>query len=65
MNLNHVLKKVGRRSSDDLFKISYFLNLHALGHPKSVTIFFTRELSSKGLLFTLLLLLFLFFLLLG
>jgi hypothetical protein len=36
MNLNHVLKKVGRRSSDDLFKISYFLNLHALGHPKSV-----------------------------
>jgi hypothetical protein len=44
MNLNHVLKKVGRRSSDDLFKISYFLNLHALGHPKSVMIFFSRYL---------------------
>jgi hypothetical protein len=40
MNFNHVLKKVGRQSSDDLFKISYFLNLHALGHPKSVTNFF-------------------------
>jgi hypothetical protein len=33
-------EKVGRRSSDDLLKISYFLNLHDLEHPKSVTIFF-------------------------
>jgi hypothetical protein len=40
MNLNHVLKKVGRRSSHDLFSNWYFLNLHALGYLKPVTVFF-------------------------
>jgi hypothetical protein len=34
---NHVLKKVGRERSGDLFSIWCFLNLHALGYPKSVT----------------------------
>jgi hypothetical protein len=34
---NHVLKKVGRTRAGDLFKFWYFLNLHALGYPKSVT----------------------------
>jgi hypothetical protein len=33
------LKKVGRVSSRDLFSIWCFLNLHALGYPKSETIF--------------------------
>jgi hypothetical protein len=40
MNLNHVLKKVGRGSSGDLFSIWYFRYLHALGYLKSVTITF-------------------------
>jgi hypothetical protein len=40
--LNHVLKKVGRRSSGNLFSIWYFLILHALGYPKSVTFFCAR-----------------------
>jgi hypothetical protein len=39
MNLNHVLKKVGRRRSHNLFSFKLFINLHALGYPKSVTIF--------------------------
>jgi hypothetical protein len=34
---NHVLKKVGRTRAGELFKFWYFLNLHALGYPKSVT----------------------------
>jgi hypothetical protein len=34
---NHVLKKVGRTRAGDLFKFWYFLNLHALRYPKSVT----------------------------
>jgi hypothetical protein len=39
MNLNHVLKKIGRTraAAGDLFKFWCFLNLHALGYPKSVT----------------------------
>jgi hypothetical protein len=41
---NHVLKKVGRGRDDDLFIFWYFLNLHALGYPKSVTVFFLRGL---------------------
>jgi hypothetical protein len=32
-------KKVGRRSSHDLFSIWYFLNLPALGYSKPVTVF--------------------------
>jgi hypothetical protein len=39
MNFYHVLKKVGRGSCGNLFSIWYFVNLHALGDPKSVTIF--------------------------
>jgi hypothetical protein len=39
MNFYHFLKKVGQASSGDLFSIWYFLNLHALGYPKSVTFF--------------------------
>jgi hypothetical protein len=34
---NHVLTKVGRTRAGDLFKFWYFLNLHALGYPKSIT----------------------------
>jgi hypothetical protein len=39
MNLNHVWKKVGRGRIHNLFSFNVFLNLHALGYPKSVTIF--------------------------
>jgi hypothetical protein len=43
------LKKVGRRSFDNLF-FSYFLNLHALGYPKAVTVFlFTDFWVNKSL----------------
>jgi hypothetical protein len=35
---NHVLKKVSRGSSHDLFSNWYFLNLHALGYSKPVTV---------------------------
>jgi hypothetical protein len=38
MNLNHILKKVGRGSSDDL-------NLHALRYPKSI--FFVNGIRVK------------------
>jgi hypothetical protein len=44
---NHVLKKVGRgscRAGHNLFSIYYFLNVIALGYPKSVTIIFLRAL---------------------
>jgi hypothetical protein len=37
--LNHVLKKIGKGRSHNLFSINVFLNLHALGYPKLVTIF--------------------------
>jgi hypothetical protein len=40
MNLNQFLKKVGRKPSHDLFSKLYFLNPNALGHTKSVTVFF-------------------------
>jgi hypothetical protein len=40
---NHVLKKVGRGSSHDLFSNWYFLNLHALGYLKPVTGFFVPD----------------------
>jgi hypothetical protein len=43
---NHVLKKVGRGSSHYLFSNWYFLILHALGYPKSVTDFFARSSGS-------------------
>jgi hypothetical protein len=39
MNLNHVLKKVGRGRSHNTFSLNVFLNLHALEFPKSVSIF--------------------------
>jgi hypothetical protein len=40
---NHVLKKVGRGSSHNLFSIWYFRNLHALGYLKSVTVFWSMD----------------------
>jgi hypothetical protein len=40
MNLNHVFFKVGRRFSNELYSFYVFLNPHALGHTKSVTVFF-------------------------
>jgi hypothetical protein len=43
MNLNHVLKKVGRGRSHNLFSFKVFLNLHGLGYPKSVTIFWVQH----------------------
>jgi hypothetical protein len=39
MNLNQVLKKVGRERSHKLFSFNFFLNLRALGYAKSETIF--------------------------
>jgi hypothetical protein len=50
MNLNHVLKKVGRGSSHDLFPNWCFRNLHALGYPKIVYIcWFTDFWVNKSL----------------
>jgi hypothetical protein len=49
MNLNHVLKKVGRGRSHNLFSFNVFLNLHALGYPKSVTIFWFIRFGLKTL----------------
>jgi hypothetical protein len=43
MNLNHVLKKVGRGRSHNLFSFNVFMNLHTLGYPKSVTIYFVAH----------------------
>jgi hypothetical protein len=40
---NPVLKKVGRTRPGDLFKFWYFLNLHALGYPKSETKIFCEH----------------------
>jgi hypothetical protein len=40
---NHVLNKVGRGSSHNLFSIWYFRNLHALGYLKSVTVFWSTD----------------------
>jgi hypothetical protein len=39
MNLNHVFFKVGRRTSHKLFSFYVFLNPHALGYPKSFSVF--------------------------
>jgi hypothetical protein len=48
MNLSHVLKKVGRGSSHDLISNWYFLNLHALGYLKPVTVFLYWEFGSTS-----------------
>jgi hypothetical protein len=45
---NHVLKKVGRGSSHDLFSNWYFLNLHALRCSKPVTVFLYIKFGSTS-----------------